>query len=201
MTDTSTKKPAGITPSATVGPFFAYGLTPLGRYPWKDTGTPRVAPPGTDGVEIRIEGRVLDGDGAGIPDALLEVWQADAQGRFNAQAGKTGANAQFIGWGRADTDKDGGYHVETIKPGAVPAPTSGQQAPHLLIAVFARGMLRHLYTRIYFAEDNAAHAADPILAQVPAARRKTLMAAKGADGVYRFDIRIQGGDETVFFDY
>jgi protocatechuate 3,4-dioxygenase, alpha subunit len=194
MTKPAIGKPDGITPSATVGPYFAYGLTPMGKYTWKDTGLPDIAPPGVEGQRITISGRVIDGDGAPIPDAMLEFWQADSQGRYNASA-REGSNTAFKGWGRVGTTDDGSYKVTTIKPGAV----SGQ-APHILVVVFARGVVRHLYTRLYFAEDARQHATDPVLNAVPAARRPTLIATADGKGAYRFDIRLQGGDETVFFE-
>ncbi|MFM2422986.1 MAG: protocatechuate 3,4-dioxygenase subunit alpha [Pseudomonadota bacterium] len=199
MTDGKNEKPSGITPSATVGPYYAYGLTPMGKYTWKDTGTPEIAPPGTEGEAIRIEGRVLHGDGKVIPDAMLEFWQADAKGRYNAGAGAA-SNVAFRGWGRVGTNGEGRYAVMTVKPGAVAGPKGQMQAPHILVAVFARGVVKHLYTRVYFAEDGAQHASDAVLSLVPAARRKTLIATKSAPGIYTFDIRLQGGDETVFFD-
>lgn len=194
---------SGITPSQTVGPYFAYGLTPTGKYDWKDTFTNNLVTPDASGERIRLEGRVFDGDGQPIVDSMLEIWQADAQGRYASPADKRApANASFKGFGRVGTDQDGRYSFETIKPGAVPGPDGAMQAPHILMAVFARGMLRQSYTRIYFA-DEAANAADPILALVPAERRGTLMAARSMnDGhvVYTFDIHMQGDAETVFFE-
>ena len=195
------KKPAGITPSATVGPYFKYGLTPGGAYPFRDAFSATVATPDTQGEHIRIKGRVLEGDGKAVPDAMLEIWQADGAGRY-AHPRETGAraNTSFTGFGRSDTNAEGGFQFETIKPGVVAGPRGKPQAPHILVTLFARGMLRHLYTRIYFAEDAAALAADPMLALVPAERRNTLLAKRGSDGTYAFDICIQGRGETVFFD-
>ena len=197
-----------ITPSQTVGPFFAYGLTPKGRcqwdpngqYSWKETIGDNLVTPDATGEKIRIEGRITDGDGAPINDAMLEIWQADAQGRY-ASAADTRArpNTQFKGFGRSATNKDGEFGFATVKPGAVPGPKGAMQAPHILIVIFSRGMLRQVYTRIYFG-DEASNAKDPILALVPADRRETLIATKQADGVYRFDIRMQGENETVFFE-
>ncbi len=200
MTDAAPKKPAGITPSATVGPFFKYGLTPQGAYAWNDAFSPSTITPDVAGERIVIAGRVLDGDGAGIVDALVEIWQADSAGRFAHPLQGGGANASFKGFARADTVNDGHFRFETIRPGLVPGPGGKPQAPHILVTVFARGMLRHLHTRIYFADQAAANAADPILNLVPQDRRATLIAARSADGSYTFDIRIQGGAETVFFD-
>jgi protocatechuate 3,4-dioxygenase, alpha subunit len=194
---------SGITPSQTVGPYFAYGLTPNGTYDWKDTFSNSLVTPDASGERIHIEGRVFDGDGQPIVDAMLEIWQADAQGRYASPAdGRAPANASFTGFGRVGTGKDGGYAFETIKPGSVPGPNGKAQAPHIVVAVFARGMLRQSYTRIYFA-DEAGNAGDPILALVPADRRDTLAAPRSIrDGrpVYRFDIHMQGEHETVFFE-
>jgi protocatechuate 3,4-dioxygenase, alpha subunit len=194
---------SGITPSQTVGPFFAYGLTPNKKYDWKDTFSNNLVTPDASGERIRIEGRVLDGDGKPIPDCMLEIWQADAQGRY-AHPADTRAlpNASFKGFGRNGTDDAGGYSFATVKPGSVPGPDGKPQAPHVLIAVFARGMLRQSYTRIYFA-DEAANGSDPILALVPAERRDTLIAKramKNDHSVYTFDIHMQGDAETVFFE-
>jgi protocatechuate 3,4-dioxygenase, alpha subunit len=195
-------KVQGITPSQTVGPFFKYGLTPSGEYDWNDAFTGNLVTPDTSGQRLRIEGRVLDGDGAPVPDAMLEIWQADAQGRFSDPQDKRAiANTTFRGFGRCGTDAKGAYAFDTIKPGTVPDPDGKPQAPHVLLAIFARGMLLHLYTRIYF-DGEAGNATDPVLALVPADRRSTLIATRkaGAANVYHFDVRLQGGNETVFFD-
>jgi protocatechuate 3,4-dioxygenase alpha subunit len=194
-------KPDGITPSQTVGPFFKYGLTPGGQYDWNDAFTSNLITSDVSGDRIRIEGRVFDGDGVAVPDCMLEIWQADAQGRFaDPQDKRALPNTKFRGFGRCGTDGEGRYFFDTIKPGSVPDPDGKPQAPHLLLAVFARGMLRHLYTRIYFGDEKA-NASDPVLAQVPADRRATLIAQRKADAaVYTLDLRLQGGAETVFFD-
>jgi protocatechuate 3,4-dioxygenase, alpha subunit len=190
-----------ITPSQTVGPFFKYGLTPNGQYEWNDAFTNNLVTPDASGDRIRVEGRVFDGDGQAVPDCMLEVWQADGQGRFaDPQDKRALPNAKFRGFGRCGTDANGTFAFDTIKPGSVPDPDGKPQAPHLLLAVFGRGMLRHLYTRIYFGGE-AANDSDPVLAQVPADRRATLIATRdGAGAVYRLDLRLQGDDETVFFD-
>jgi protocatechuate 3,4-dioxygenase alpha subunit len=194
---------SGITPSQTVGPFFAYGLTPNGKYPWNDAFGTNLVTPDASGERIRIEGKVYDGDGKPIPDSMIEIWQADAQGRYAHPADRRALpNASFKGFGRAGADQDGAFSFETIKPGPVPGPGGKMQAPHILVAVFARGMLRQSYTRIYFA-DEAGNAEDPILALVPKDRRDTLIAQRGmANGrpVYTWDIRMQGEQETVFFE-
>jgi protocatechuate 3,4-dioxygenase alpha subunit len=195
--------PKGVTPSQTVGPYFKYGLTPNGEYAWNDAFTGNLVTPDTSGERIRIEGKVYDGDGKIVPDCMLEIWQADAQGRFNdPQDKRAQPNSSFRGFGRVGTDKDGGYAFDTIKPGSVPDPDGKPQAPHILLAVFARGMLLHLYTRIYFSGE-AANAADPVLALVPLDRRATLIAEQAncnGNAVYRLDIHLQGDKETVFFE-
>lgn len=189
----SADKPAELTPSQTIGPFFAYALTPR-AYGGPELASEIVAGEGVAGERIRIEGRVFDGDGAPVGDAMLESWQADAEGRFNAAC-----NAGFTGFGRIETGADGGFFIETIRPGALPGPNGALQAPHIALSIFARGLLIRLATRIYF-DDEPANAADPVLALVPAERRGTLIARRGADGVFRLDILLQGESETVFFD-
>ncbi|KWV56060.1 protocatechuate 3,4-dioxygenase subunit alpha, partial [Bradyrhizobium macuxiense] len=170
----SNPRPDGITPSQTVGPYFKYGLTPNGEYEWNDAFTNNLLTPDTSGDRIRVEGKVYDGDGAVIPDCMLEIWQADAQGRFSDPQDKRALpNSSFKGFGRCGTDNSGAYAFDTIKPGVVPDPDGKKQAPHILLAVFARGMLLHLYTRIYF-DDEAGNADDPVLALVPEDRRATL---------------------------
>jgi len=200
-----------ITPSQTVGPFFAYGLTPKGRcewdpngsYSWKETVGDNLITPDAAGQKIRIEGRITDGDGMAINDAMIEIWQADAQGRYaHARGEQPRPNAKFTGFGRSATDETGVFGFDTIKPGAVPGPNGKPQAPHIIVCIFSRGMLRQIYTRLYFS-DEPANATDQILTLVPADRRGTLIAHKdpGLDvPVYRFDIRVQGDNETVFFD-
>jgi protocatechuate 3,4-dioxygenase, alpha subunit len=189
------------TPSQTVGPFLHLGLAPA-QFGVREIFSPVVAESGGPGVHIRIEGRIVDGDGNALPDALVEIWQADHQGRFAHPAdGRPLASNSFRGFGRCPTDKHGGFRFDTVKPGTVPGPNGTTQAPHLNVGVFSRGILKRLFTRIYFAGDPA-NAADPILALVPAARRETLMAKPDPKNpkVFRFDIRLQGADETVFFD-
>ncbi len=180
------------TPSQTVGPYFAIGL------PF-DAG-PHVVPAGAPGA-IRIAGEVYDGQGALIPDHLIETWQADPAGRF-ADLHGYGASSQlegFRGFGRCGhEDGDGAYEFITVKPGPVPGPGSTVQAPHIDVSLFARGLLHRCVTRIYFADEPEANAADPVYASVPAERRRTLL-AEPTSGGYRFDIRLQGADETVFF--
>lgn len=185
------------TPAATVGPYFSIKLAEH-----RDMAGPECA-----GVRIQVEGRVLDGDGQGVEDALIEIWQANAAGRYRHPADNRDElplDESFTGYGRAYSDfATGAYAFRTLKPGPVPASGSGLQAPHLSLIVTARGLLNHLVTRVYFGDEAAANAADPVLASVPADRRPTLIAepVAGRDvATYRFDVRLQGRDETVFFD-
>lgn len=190
----------GITPSQTVGPFFHYGLTPGAAYPNVPVSADgMVAAPGTPGERITLTGRVIDGAGEPVPDAMIEIWQADPDGRYaHPGDGRPRASNSFTGFGRSDTTADGVFRFETVKPGRVPGPGGRPQAPHILVAVFGRGMLKQLFTRIYF-EDEPSNAEDPVLALVPAGRRHTLIAGREGSS-YRLDIRLQGGEETVFFD-
>jgi protocatechuate 3,4-dioxygenase, alpha subunit len=183
------------TPSQTVGPYFAIGL------PF-DVG-PFAVPEGTPGA-IHITGTIYDGAGVPIPDFLLETWQADSEGRFADmhEHGGPSSVTGFRGFARYGLeDGDGSFDIVTIKPGRVPVPpTLGgtMQAPHIDVSVFARGMLHRSVTRIYFADEAEANAADPVLARVPVERRASLLAEPVAGG-YRFEIRFQGPHETVFF--
>ncbi len=180
------------TPSQTVGPYFAIGL------PWPEG--PQAAEPGTPGA-ITITGTVYDGAGAAVPDHLIETWQADPDGRFADLHGYGGVSelAGFRGFARYGVeDGDGTFAIVTVKPGSVPASDGTIQAPHIDMSVFARGMLNRCVTRIYFADEERTNATDPVLARVPEGRRHTLIAQATADG-YRFDIRLQGDGETVFF--
>ena len=186
----------GVTPSQTIGPFYAPALL---RDVWNVLTTDSTA-----GERIRIEGRVIDGAGNVVPDALIEIWQANAHGRFNHPRDQRDVplDPEFGGFGRSGTDDDGVYWFETIRPGAVPFEGAQVQAPHISVIVHARGMLNHAQTRLYF-EDEAANATDPVLALVPADRRETLIARREeADGgvTYRLDIVLQGQGETVFFN-
>jgi protocatechuate 3,4-dioxygenase, alpha subunit len=186
------------TPSQTVGPYYAIGL------PWADGHA--VVPEGTPGA-ITIHGSVYDGRGVLIPDHLIETWQADPEGRFAdlRGAGTPSTLEGFRGFGRCGHESgDGTYSVTTVKPGRVPVRVAGQddevlQAPHVAVSLFARGLLDRVVTRIYFADEAQANAEDPVLRSVPAERRDTLIAQPDGDGSYRFDIRLQGEGETVFF--
>jgi protocatechuate 3,4-dioxygenase alpha subunit len=168
------------TPSQTVGPFFAIEL-PYAEGPY-------VVAEGTDGA-IWLRGRVLDGAGDPIPDALVESWQAGPDGRFDGE---------FRGFGRSGTDEDGAWAILTLKPSVVPAPGGGDQAPHIDLTIFARGLLHELVTRLYFDDEEDANAADPVLSSLPDDEARATLIAAREDGGYRLDIHLQGPDETVF---
>jgi protocatechuate 3,4-dioxygenase alpha subunit len=170
------------TPSQTVGPFFSIGCSWLQR---EDLA------PGAAGGRVTLQGRVTDGDGAPVPDAMLELWQADARGRY----GEPG----FAGFGRVPTDADGRYRFTTVKPGGAPGPRGTTQAPHVAVSLFARGLMRRLVTRIYF-PDEPANASDFVLSLVAPDRRGTLIARALSDGALEWDVVLQGAGETVFFD-
>lgn len=165
------------TPSQTVGPFLSIGLT------WPDGHL--VVPAGSPGA-VRISGTLVDGAGEPVSDGLVETWQADADGRFDDP---------LFGFGRAATGPDGSWEVVTVKPGA----TGDGQAPHVDVSVFARGLLDRVVTRLYFPDEAAANAADPVLSALPPDRAATLVATDAGPGELRFDIRLRGEGETVFF--
>jgi protocatechuate 3,4-dioxygenase alpha subunit len=160
-----------------------------------------LAPAGVAGERVRIEGRVIDGDGKPVNDAAVEIWQANGQGRYASPADARSEPLErgFRGYGRSLTDDAGAFRFRTIKPGRVPGPDGRSQAPHLLVTVFMRGLLKQLVTRMYFPDD-AANADDPVLALVPRERRPTLIARRRGD-VLEWNIVLQGQDETVFFDF
>jgi protocatechuate 3,4-dioxygenase alpha subunit len=187
-----------LTSSQTIGPFFHRALLHEG---WSDLDAH-----GAKGERIVIEGRVLDGDGAPVSDAMIEIWQANAEGRYDHPEDQQEKllDPNFHGFGRTPTDNEGRFRFSTIKPGPVPGRGDTVQAPHINVTVFARGLLKQLVTRIYF-PDEPLNAGDPILKAVPADRRTTLIAhAEGAGGeaerVLHFDVILQGANETVFFD-
>ena len=190
------------TPSQTVGPYFAYGLTAKQYgYPQTSIAEGVLVGDDTEGERITLIGRVLDGEGKPVSDAMVEIWQAYAQGRYTHPADPRGSNSTFVGFGRlgTGTDPQNRFMFQTVKPGAV----AEGQAPHITLILFMRGLLTHLYTRVYFSDEAEANASDPVLTAVPADRRGTLIAAReaGANGVeYRIDIHMQCPDETVFFD-
>jgi len=185
-----------LTPSQTVGPYFAM------RLPW-DEG-PFVVPEGTAGA-ITIVGRLYDGAGNIIPDGLIETWQASPDGRFAHPDDPRGPSPvgyhDFRGFGRCPTAPDGSYRIVTVKPGPLPTPDGSIEAPHLDVSVFARGLLDRVVTRLYFPDEPAANAADPVLCSIASQRRRaTLIAVPEPEGHLRFDIYLQGERETVFFD-
>jgi protocatechuate 3,4-dioxygenase, alpha subunit len=186
------------TASQTVGPFFHVGLA---RPELADLTRGGKAL----GERILLEGQVRDGDGAPVPDAMLEIWQANAAGRYAHPEDRQEKplDAGFLGFGRVFTDKEGRYRFVTVRPGAVPGRGNALQAPHIAMTIFARGLLKHLMTRVYFADLVQANEADPVLSSIEdAAARRTLVAEKvaAAPATYRFDIVLQGAGETAFFD-
>lgn len=177
------------TPGQTIGPFYGYAL-PYAR------DNELVSPSRTGAV--RLHGTVYDGDGTVVPDALLEIWQADEAGNIVQQAGSLVRDGYtFTGFGRTAVDNEGNYTFTTLNPGA----TDAGKAPFIMLTVFARGLLNRLFTRIYLPEDTAALAADPLLASLDAADRATLIATREADGALRFDVHLQGEGETAFLSY
>ncbi|MFY9929310.1 MAG: protocatechuate 3,4-dioxygenase subunit alpha [Streptosporangiaceae bacterium] len=187
---------AGLTPSQTVGPYFAM------RLPFQDG--PFVVPEGSPGA-VTIIGRLFDGAGDIIPDGLIETWQADPDGRFAHPDDPRGPSPSgyrtFRGFGRCPTAADGSYRIVTLKPGPLPTEDGGIEAPHLNVSVFARGLLDRVVTRMYFPDERTANAADPVLCSIDEpGRRATLVAVAEPEGHLRFDIHLQGGRETVFFD-
>ncbi|MEW2561059.1 protocatechuate 3,4-dioxygenase subunit alpha [Streptomyces griseorubiginosus] len=200
MTKIDTSSPESVlpTPSHTVGPFYGYAL------PFPGGGD--IAPVGHPDT-ITVQGYITDGEGNPLPDAFVELWGPDPDGnlpttdgsirRDPATGGYLGRNGvEFTGWGRIQTDANGHWYARTLRPGA-----RGQSAPHLSVCVFARGLLVHLFTRIYLPGDETALAADPLLSRLDAERRDTLIAADTGHGTYRFDIRLQGEGETVFLEF
>ena len=180
------------TASQTVGPYFSIGFEPLYRAD--------IAGPNVKGERIRLRGRVYDGNGAPVPDALLEIWQANAAGRYNhpEDSRDLPLDPGFLGFGRVATDAAGGFEFSTVKPGCVPGPDGKPQAPHLLMSVFMRGILKRAVSRVYF-EGEPANADDLVLSCVPPPRRGTLLARAEGPGIWRWDVRMQGDGETVFF--
>lgn len=200
MTKIDPSRPETVlpTPSHTVGPFYGHAL------PFPGGGD--IAPVGHPDTVV-LHGHVYDGEGNPLPDALVELWGADPDGkvprvdgsmrRDPASGGFLGRNGvEFTGWGRVQTDASGHWTARTLRPGAL-----GRSAPYISVCVFARGLLLHLYTRLYLPGDEAVLGADPLLGQVDEARRGTLIAVDDGAGTYRFDIRLQGEGETVFLEF
>ncbi|HLX28770.1 MAG TPA: protocatechuate 3,4-dioxygenase subunit alpha [Casimicrobiaceae bacterium] len=188
----SSRKPPTITPSQTVGPFFSFCLTPVDR---EGVGSVGLAQPNAAGQRIAIKGYVLDGQRAPVPDALIEVWQADGQGHYAR------GTSSFTGFARFACDDQGRFTIDTVKPGSVIDVDGRRHAPHIAAGVFGKGINRRLYTRIYFADERS-NDDDPVLLSVPAERRATMIARRSDADVARYDfaIRLQGADETVFLD-
>jgi protocatechuate 3,4-dioxygenase, alpha subunit len=186
--------PAHSTPSQTVGPFFSIGFNWMNRRDVAD---------GIPGERVTIHGRVLDGDGQPVPDAAMEIWQADAAGRYHHPEHAIAQNdaTPFFGFGRIPTGEHGQFSFTTIKPGPVSGPDGKPQAPHLQISLFMRGLLRRLVTRVYFPDDPL-NDTDLVLRSVPESRRATLIAHQSppAETALSWNVCLQGPDETVFFD-
>src|ERR1700722_7257850 len=186
--------PGPCTPSQTVGPFFSIGLDHLNGANLAE---------GIAGEHVAIRGRVLDADGQPVPDAILEIWHADADGRYHhpEHDGTPNDATSFLGFGRIATDAQGHFSFTTIKPGPVPGPGGKPQAPHLQISIFMRGLLKQLVTRLYFPEEPL-NASDPVLQVVPESRRETLIArqTKRDENTLEWNVFLQGEKETVFFD-
>ncbi len=182
----------------TVGPFFSIGLGRLSQL--------NLAPENVPGeLRMEVQGRVLDGDLRPVPDALLEIWQADAHGRYHHPAGDTqdpSPSTSFRGFRRLATNEEGGFQFNTIKPGAVPGPDGRLQAPHLVVGLLMRGLLKRLVTRIYFPNEPL-NEGDAILQCIPYARRATLLLRASIEqpSVFHWDIHLQGEAETVFFEF
>jgi protocatechuate 3,4-dioxygenase, alpha subunit len=192
---TVNQQPLGQTPSQTVGPYFAYGLLPEQYgYAFSSIAVPDMADETTPGERIIIEGCIFDGEGNAITDAMIEILQADASGHYSQQPRATG---RFNGFGRCGTGliEEGFFRFRTVKPAA----SSADEAPHINVIVFMRGIMLHVFTRLYFDGDER-NGTDPVLSQVPINRQRTLLARQIEPGIWRFDIHMQGEDETVFFD-
>jgi len=172
----------GLTPSQTTGPYLSIGLL-------RDLVPAALVDPGAPGT-IRIRGRLLDGAGTGVPDGMIEIWQASPGGAYGSDG--------FGGFGRVGTGDGGAFELVTVKPGRVAWPDGGLQAPHIAVGVFARGLLKRVVTRLYFPDEPEANDADPVLSALPSSRRESLVATP-EDGALRFDIHLQGHSETTFF--
>jgi protocatechuate 3,4-dioxygenase alpha subunit len=180
--------------SQTIGPYLRIGLE------WMVIED--LAPQGVAGQRVRIEGRVADGDGKPVSDAAVEIWQANSHGKYASPDDPQDKPLEFAfrGYGRSLTDESGAFRFRTIKPGRVPGPDGKLQAPHLVVTIFMRGLLKQLLTRMYF-PDEPSNADDPILKLVPPGRRATLIATKTGEGVLEWNLNLQRSNETVFFDF
>ena len=180
--------------SQTIGPYLRIGLE------WMVIED--LAPQSVAGTRVRVEGRVFDGDGKPVNDAAVEIWQANSHGKYASPEDPQDKplEAAFRGYGRSLTDEAGAFRFRTIKPGRVPGPDGKPQAPHLVVTIFMRGLLKQLVTRAYF-PDEPSNADDPVLSLVPPERRPTLVARKTGEGVLEWNVNLQGENETVFFDF
>jgi protocatechuate 3,4-dioxygenase alpha subunit len=185
------------TPSMTVGPYFAYGLTPeQSGYKLKSITSPVLVSEDTPGERITLRGKIYDGNGEIISDALIEIWQADAKGNYISRETPPTGDI-FTGFGRCDAEPEREYRFETIKPGSI----AEAHAPHINMIIFMRGMLSHAYTRVYFSDE--INDDDAVFSSVPVERRSTIIAKpteKDGEIIYHFDLHMQGENETVFFD-
>ena len=184
-----------LTPSQTVGPFFHDALVDEDRSKLVVTSHPRA---------VRIEGTVYDGAGEPVSDAMVEIWQANEAGRYHDPTYERGDlppdPETFSGFGRSDTVKGGKFSFVTVKPGPVPGPGGSPQAPHIMASVFARGLLKRLVTRIYFPDERESNARDPVLSSIEDPEFRTTLVANGEGGVLRFDVHLQGDNQTAFFE-
>ena len=184
----------GLTPSQTVGPYLAIGTA----------GSPvtSILVAEDDPRAIRIRGLLLDGNGDPVPDGMVEIWQANAAGRYAHPVddrAEIELEEGFRGFGRSETANDGSFEFVTVKPGRVPAPDGRTQASHIIVTVFARGLLKQLVTRLYFPDEEDANASDPVLSELERSRGRASLVARPEDGGLRFDIRLQGEGQTTFF--
>ena len=182
------------TPSQTIGPFYHFALP----FP----GGERLVEP-DDPDAVRIAGTIYDGAGKPVADAMVEIWQANRSGRYahpEDDRDDLPLEVGYIGFGRCPTDDDGRYEFVTVKPGAVPCPDGRYQAPHIDVLIFARGLLRQLVTRIYFPDEEAANAADPLLSSIEDPAARSTLVARQLDGALEFDVHLQGENQTAFFE-
>jgi len=183
-----------LTPSQTIGPFYHFALPFPGGERLVDPDDPDV---------VHIAGTVYDGAGEPVADAMVEIWQANRSGRYahpEDDRDELPLEEGFTGFGRCPTDAEGRYEFVTVKPGAVPGPDGRPQAPHIDVLLFARGLLRQLVTRIYFPDEEAANAADPLIASIEDPDLRSTLIARHIDGALQFDIYLQGENQTAFFD-
>jgi protocatechuate 3,4-dioxygenase alpha subunit len=181
----------GPTPSQTVGPFFHDALL--------DEDRSELVSPDHPGA-IRIEGAVYDGAGEPVTDAMVEIWQANESGHYNDPKELPPGSGAFSGFGRSGTDAGGEFSFVTVKPGTVPGPDGSLQAPHVMVSVFARGLLKRLVTRVYFPDEEDANSSDPVLSSIEEPELRGTLVARDEGEVLRFDIHLQGENQTAFFE-